>query len=149
MQITALSWIVAGITIGGSAFFALVVLLRLIKTSSWSLTDALSEEVELSVLDANGLPKTDTAGQPIKATQLKASVSRLIALFGLIGILMSYLGFALVLLVAFSEKAVLSDATIASAGAIVKFLLAGLTMFAPYLVNKFASVFEGLRNRLG
>lgn len=148
MPITLLSWIVAGITIGGSAFFALVVLSRLLRASTWSLTDALSEEVELSALDGDGLPKLDAAGQPIKATVLKASVSRLIALFGLIGILMSYLGFALVLLVAFSAEAKLSDETIASAGAIVKFLLAGLTMFAPYLVNKFASVFDGLRGRL-
>lgn len=145
MQITPLSWVVGIITVGGSTFFALVLLIRLIRASSWSLTDALSEEVELSVLDADGLPKLDANGQPLKATQLKASSSRLIALFGLIGILMSYLGFALVLLVAFSEKAELTPATIASAEGIVKFLLAGLTMFAPYLANKFASVFESLR----
>ncbi len=149
MQVSALSWLVGAITVGGTALASLTVVRQLLKQQSWSLTDALSEEVELSVVDTDGRPILDAAGTPLKTTQLKASVSRLIALFGLIGILMSYLGFGLVLLVAFAESATLSAETIASATAIVKFLLAGLTLFAPYLVNRFSAVFEGLRGRLG
>ncbi|NLH81450.1 MAG: hypothetical protein GX458_11485 [Phyllobacteriaceae bacterium] len=149
MQITLLSWLVGAITVGGSGVASAVVIRQLLKQKSWSLTDALSEEVELSILEADGRPVTDATGAAMKATTLKASVSRLIALFGLIGILMAYIGFALILLVAFADEAKLSEETIASAQAIVKFLLAGLTMFAPYLVSRFSAAFEALRGRLG
>ena len=55
-------------------------------------------------------------------------------------ILLLFLGFVSVFMYRFAET---GEAPAGTADA-VKFLVAGLTLFAPYLVNKFASVFESL-----
>jgi len=73
----------------------------------------------------------------VVVSELRASTSRFIALFGLIGILMMYVGFGLVTLKIFASGKPLPDPT--QVKEITTFLFAGLTMFAPYIVNKFAS----------
>ena len=93
--------------------------------STWSIADALSEEVETTWLDADGKPVLDAKGEPLKATTLKASSSRLIALVGMIAILVIYVGFGDI------DK-------------LLWFLVSGGTLFAPYLVNKTSAAFSSM-----
>lgn len=107
--------------------------------SQWSLSDALSEEVEVTPMDGGGRPLLGADGKPQVVSEMRASSSRLIALIGLVGILALYLGFGLVELKAFASSGQFSTDSV---DPIIKYMLAGMTMFAPYLVNKFASVFD-------
>jgi hypothetical protein len=104
--------------------------------NKWSLADALSEEADLTVADAQGLPYT-VNGVVIKKTVMAASSSRLIAFVGMIAILFLFLGFGAFILWGFAKSGTMP----ASAGEITKYLLGGMTLFAPYIVNKFSSVF--------
>lgn len=103
--------------------------------SAWSLADALSEEVDLSVPDANGKPYS-VNGQVVKATEMRASSSRLIAFLGTLAILLLFMGFGVFILWNFAHTG-----EIKGANDIQRYLLGGLTLFAPYVVNKFASIF--------
>ncbi|MBB3541570.1 hypothetical protein [Rhizobium sp. BK399] len=109
----------------------------------WSLTDALSEEVELTKTDAAGTPIDAAeiplaAGQlPLTVTMMKASSSRFIALVGTVAILMLYVGFGLACLYRFASVNEIPDMTKAA-----NFFYSGLVLFAPYLINKFSSVFS-------
>ncbi len=131
--------------VGGVAFATLIGLATIrsaLMGSPWSLSDALSEEAEISPLDKDGRPIPGGDGKPQVVSELRASSSRFIALLGLTGILMMYLGFGLVILAGFaSTGAIADDATIKN---IIYFLVSGVTMFAPYIVNKFASTFDWL-----
>ncbi|WP_431320357.1 hypothetical protein [Rhizobium sp. YTU87027] len=79
------------------------------EAQDWSLTDALSEEVELTKTDATGNP-IDAAGNllaagqaPLTVTMMKASSSRFIALVATVAILMLYVGFGLACLYRFAS----------------------------------------------
>lgn len=102
----------------------------------WSLADALSEEADLTVPDAAGLPYT-VNGVVAKKTELVASSSRLIAFMGLLAIMFLYLGFGAFILWGFAKTGTIP----AAASGVTNYLLGGMTLFAPYVVNKFASVF--------
>jgi hypothetical protein len=102
-------------------------------TTKWSLAEALSEEVTLEEI-----PKGEK--DPKKVTRLCASTSRLIALMGMMVLLLMFIGFGTFALYSFGKTGKIPS----SIDKVVKFLLAGLTLFAPYTVNKFASVFESL-----
>lgn len=104
----------------------------------WSISDALSEEVELPVMDSNGAIVIGSDGKVVTAPKLIASTSRLIALIGLFGILSLYIGFGVCTLFFFATGQG-APPGIAEARS---FLLAGLVMFAPYVINKFANVFQ-------
>jgi hypothetical protein len=110
----------------------------------WSLADALSEETEVTFMapDAAGrlTPQTDASGKPVMIVEMRASISRVIALMGMMVILLMFLGFGVFCLYSFALTGRMPE----SVGEIVKFLLAGLTLFAPYVVNKFSTVFQGL-----
>lgn len=111
--------------------------------SKWSLADALSEEAKVSSLEADGnggfKPRLDAAGNPVMITELRASSSRMIALVGMMVILLMFLGFGIFAVYSFSKTGVMPDTE-----NITNFLIAGLTLFAPYLVNQFAAIFEKL-----
>ena len=102
-------------------------------TTKWSLADALSEEI--TVTEPTEDPKVSK-----EVTKLCASSSRLVALMGMIVLLLMFLGFGTFALYSFGKTGKLPS----SINKVVHFLLAGLTLFAPYTVNKFASVFESL-----
>lgn len=110
--------------------------------SPWSLSDALSEEASTNLLDANGKPILDGDQKPVMLTLMRASSSRLIALMGLIGIFSLFIGFGLVLLKDFALKGTLPDSEVLAK--IQNYFYTGLTMFAPYLINKAASAFDFL-----
>jgi hypothetical protein len=132
---------VLGVVVIGSLLTLLLVRAALI-ASSWSLADALSEDVELTAMGTNAAgapaPLLDAAGKPLMITQMRASTSRVIALTGSIVILLMFLGFGAFALYSFAGSGTMP----ASTNEIVKFLAGGLTLFAPYLVNKFAGIFE-------
>ena len=123
----------------------------LLKTN-WSLADALSEETQLSyyiettTTDAAGNKVTvkdvakDKDGKPALITELRASTSRVIALMGMMVILFLFVGFGVFAMFSFGATGALPD----SMNSLIKFLVSGMTLFAPYVVNKFSSLFSGL-----
>lgn len=126
------------------AIVSILLIRRAAANSKWSLTDALSEEVTVTAMTSDGSggqkPLLDSAGAPMSVTVLCASSSRLIALMGLMVIMLMFLGFGTFALYRFAATGAMPSGI----NDVVKFLVAGLTMFAPYLVNKFASIFESL-----
>jgi hypothetical protein len=98
---------------------------------AWSLANALSEESDLTVLDTNNLPYS-VNGAVVKETVLVASTSRLIAFLGSTAILALFLGFGDFALWDFGTTGTLPD----SLKDAITFMVSGLTLFAPYAVNK-------------
>jgi hypothetical protein len=111
--------------------------------SNWSLADALSEEVEITWMVKNAAgdmePKLEN-GKPVTISVLRASSSRLIAMMGTMAILFLFLGFGVFSLYHFGLYGSMPE----DIGEAINFLLAGLTLFAPYVVNKFSSIFTNL-----
>jgi hypothetical protein len=140
---TFAGWLV-GIVAALTVLAPLTIFVRLKAAgSAWSIADALSEDVEIATneKDGSGLPLKNNEGNIAKATVMKASSSRLIALLGLVSIMMLYIGVGLTLLYGFA----LNNTIPANIGQITNFFLYGMVMFAPYLVNKFASIFEWMK----
>jgi hypothetical protein len=96
-------------------------------TGTWHLGDALAEEAEI----------TNDAGVAIK--KMMPSTSRLIAFFGLIALLFLFLGFGI-----FALYSVATGHEIQGIGSITKFLLTGMSLFAPYAVNQARAAIESL-----
>ncbi|MGH7023435.1 MAG: hypothetical protein ACREEB_07575 [Caulobacteraceae bacterium] len=114
----------------------------LAKDVNWSLANALSEDVNMPAMDSNKNPIM-VNGAAVLVPTLVASTSRLIALYGLFAILLLYLGFGGFILYDLGTGQNLP----ANLGQVQGFLLSGLTLFAPYLVNQFAGVFSSLAAR--
>ena len=114
--------------------------------SKWSLADALSEEASIVSLEADSSggfkPRLGIDGKPIMVTELRASSSRMIALVGMILILLMFLGFGVFSMYSFAKTGVMPNPEY-----IVNFLAAGMTLFAPYLVNQFSALFEKLTSK--
>jgi hypothetical protein len=112
--------------------------------SHWSLADALSEvtEVTATVKNAQGdlEPRLDASGKPLMVTEPRASSSRLIAMMGMMGILLMFVGFGSFSLYAFALTGTVSS----QIDKVIYFLMSGMTLFAPYVVNKFASMFQSV-----
>ena len=130
-----------------------ILVIRRSLPETWSLADALSEDVELSAVTEvketkDGIdtvtktPLYDPAGKPVLETVMKASSSRLIALTGMLVILFMFIGFGSLISLDYGMTGKISSPE--SVGEIIKFLSAGMTLFAPYLVNKFSSLFQSL-----
>jgi hypothetical protein len=117
-----------------SVLLALVWLRNAMTKSTWSLSDALSEEADVAWITADGL-KTDATGKPVTMSELRASTSRLIALLGAIVILFLFLGFGAFVLYQYGTTGAMPPV-----GDILKFLAGGLALFAPYAVNKLSSL---------
>lgn len=119
-------------------------------SSEWSLAKALSEEVEVAMMKTNATTgekepvmktnKKTEEEEPVTIKELCASTSRLVAFMGMIVILLMFIGFGTFALYWFAKTGKMP----ASIEKVVSFLVAGLTLFAPYAVNKFASAFESL-----
>lgn len=111
-----------------------------LSTNGWSLSDALSEEIDITEKDDSGKPVMDASNKPLIVRKLCPSSSRMVALMGMIVILFMFLAFGSFPLFYFAKTGEMPS----SLDDVVKFLVAGLTLFAPYAVNKFSSFFEGL-----
>ena len=137
-----LIYIVIFIVLIGSLLSILIIRSSL-SNNGWLLSNALSEGVELTEMDKDGNPVMDAAKKPLMVTKLQPSSSRLVALMGMIVILMMFLAFGSFAIFAFAKTGEMPS----SIDQVVKFLLSGLTLFAPYAVNKFSKLFEGLAPR--
>jgi GH24 family phage-related lysozyme (muramidase) len=129
----------------GCFIFMLQIDHRLIK-HGWDIRKALSEPTTLSLVDQNriGPPGQLGASSPMqRVTVMEASVSRLIAMAGLIMLILFYLGFGIVSLYYFGRTCQMPG----DIGSVTSFLYAGLTFFAPYLITKFSGVFEPFARR--
>ena len=121
---------------------------RALKPGTWSLADALSEEVSLptwkETTDPAGNktrePVLDKDQKPVLAPEMRASTSRVIALMGSVVLLFMYVGFGVFALYGFGKNGQVPK----EMDGVVSFLVAGMTLFAPYVVNKFSSLFKGL-----
>ena len=98
--------------------------------NGWSLVDALSEESEQTA--------TNAAGEATTAVRMIASSSRLIALLGLMGILTLFMGCGAIMLWILGKGGNVKE----NAESYSTFLMYGVVMFAPYMVNKFSAIFE-------
>ena len=133
---------IIGVVVCGS-FLAILFIRAALSTTNWNLGAALSEEVEISLVTRNAEGKEEVkldAGKPTMVTVMSASVSRLIALMGMMVILFIFIGFGVFTLYSFACTGEMP----ASTDMVIKFLAGGLTLFAPYVVNKFSAIFETL-----
>jgi hypothetical protein len=126
-----------------AALVAMLIVRASISTSTFSLGEALSEEAEVTATDKDGQPIADNSGKPVTITKLAGSTSRVIALMGSIVLMVLFIGFGSFVLYFFGTGQGVPKGT----DEVVRFLVAGLTLFAPYAVNKFSSLFEGLAPR--
>ena len=129
------------------ALAALGLVRRSIEYSHFSLGDALSEEGQLTVMekDAAGhdVPRIGSDGKPVTMTVMIGSISRVIALLGTIALMILFIGFGTFVMYYFATgQGVPKDLD-----KVVNFMFAGLTLFAPYVVNKFAGLFDILSPR--
>lgn len=100
------------------------------KIWTWSLPQALSEEVEFTTSD-------DSTGKKQTETRMVASTSRVIALFGLITLLVLFMGFGSIAMWYFATSAKMPDF-----GGILNYFYAGAGLFVPYGLNQFKAAFE-------
>lgn len=125
------------------AFMGSIVSMLLIRSalmnSQWSLADALSEQVELTEQKEDGSPLMEN-NQPVLIKKMQPSSSRMVALLGTVAILFLFLSFGAFALFHFAQSGRMPDGI----NKVVTFLTAGLTLFAPYVVNRFSSSFEAL-----
>lgn len=136
-------------TIVWATSIAIIVSLGLIyfhvrAASRWSMSDALSEETEIAIpLLEPGTQEylKDSAGNIVKAQQMRASTSRLIALLGTVAIMMLYIGGGLTVLREFALTSKVPEAT----AELTTFMWSGMVLFAPYIVNKFSDIFSWLK----
>jgi hypothetical protein len=142
------NWLADPLVIGvalATVISLLLVYRHLRQASHWSMSDALSETTDVAVPLVD--PKTGAVvlkkdGEtPVTTQQLRASSSRLIALLGSIAIMMLYIGAGLVVLQSLAKGAGVPEGT----ETLSKFFLWGMVLFAPYIVNKFASIFGWLK----
>ena len=113
------------------------------RAATWSLAQALSEDVPSGAIVKNvaGEPLLDKENNLQREMVEKASSSRLIALLGAVVIMMLYVGAGLAVLMQFTTKGTVPP----DAEKFTTFFLYGMVLFAPYVVNKFASIFGWLK----
>lgn len=128
------------VMVGLVAFALLLAFVATAKTLNgrWPLSEALSEEANITKF-ADGQPIVDATNKPMMFSELRPSTSRLIALLGSFGILALFLGFGLALLKDFAQTGQLRMDGFPD---LIKYLVAGTTLFAPYVANKAASLFD-------
>ena len=121
------------------SFISILIIRTSLSNTTWSLSNALSEGIQLTEIGEDGKPIMDESNKPLMVTKLYASSSRMVAFMGMIVILLMFLAFGSFALFAFAKTGEMPS----SIDQIVKFLLAGLSLFAPYAVNKFSKLFDG------
>jgi len=143
------TWFVYGviIVILAAAFIALLLVRMAIEESRFSLGDALSEEGKANVMEkdvaGHDTPRIGSDGKPMTMTVMVASISRVIALLGTIALMVLFIGFGTFVMYYFGTgQGVPKDLD-----KVVTFLVAGLTLFAPYVVNQFSKLFDPLGRR--
>jgi GH24 family phage-related lysozyme (muramidase) len=139
-----LSFLTVFILIGCFVFF-IQIDRRLIR-HGWEIKKALSEPNALSYFtqDSSATPVFNEKGEPITVNELVPSVSRLIALAGLIMLILFYFGFGIISIYHFGRTCEMPG----DINGVTAFLYAGLTFFAPYIATKFSEIFAPGARRL-
>lgn len=116
-----------------------------LSASSWSLADTLSEVVMVPVYDSSNTaagatrtPLRDARQEILLTPELHASSSRMIAMMGMVSILFLFLGFGALAMFEFGATGEVPP----SMERICVFLTTGMTLFAPYVINKLTSIFK-------
>jgi GH24 family phage-related lysozyme (muramidase) len=132
-----LSFLTVFILIGCFIFF-LQIDHRLIK-HGWEIRKALSEPTNISYIPEDGSkqPRFNERGEAVSIRVMEPSVSRLIALAGLIMLILFYFGFGIISVYHFGRTCEMPG----DINGVTAFLYAGLTFFAPYIATKFSEVF--------
>lgn len=129
------------------AFVVLGIVRAAVANSNFSLGDALSEEAEVTAMEkdaaGNAVPRIGNDGKPVTITVMTASVSRVIAFLGTLALLVLFIGFGTFVMYYFAT----GQGAPKDLDKIINFLIAGLTLFAPYVVNKFSGLFDTLQGR--
>ena len=140
-------WFIYGIILFGilGTLVSMMLIRSALTDAEWSLAEALSEQVELTEsAPAEGIQPADNDTQTaakktvIQVKKLYPSSSRMVALMGTIAILFMFLSFGAFALFYFAQTGQMPEGIDKA----VTFLTAGLTLFAPYVVNKFSKSFE-------
>ncbi|MEB3317638.1 MAG: C39 family peptidase [Cyanobacteriota bacterium] len=139
-----LSFLTVFILIGCFIFF-LQIDHRLIK-HGWEIRKALSEPTNVSYIPEDGSkkPLLNEKGEAVSIRVMEPSVSRLIALAGLIMLILFYFGFGIISVYHFGRTCEMPG----DINGVTTFLYAGLTFFAPYIATKFSEVFAPTGRRL-
>ncbi|WPD22269.1 MAG: hypothetical protein SD837_19010 [Candidatus Electrothrix scaldis] len=135
-------WFIYAVILLGllSSILSMLLIRSALARSKWSIADALSEEAELTERGEDGKLLLTSDNQPFLIRKLAPSSSRMVALMGTIAILFLFLSFGAFALFHFAKTGKMPEGI----NNVVKFLTAGLTLFAPYVVNKFSKSFEAL-----
>jgi uncharacterized membrane protein len=135
-------WFVYGIILFGilGTLMSILLIRSALTNAKWSLAEALSEQVELTV-STTSEDSQIADNQPVThVRKLSPSSSRMVALMGTVAILFLFLSFGAFALFYFAQTGQMPKGIDQA----VTFLTAGLTLFAPYVVNKFSKSFETL-----
>jgi GH24 family phage-related lysozyme (muramidase) len=132
-----LAFLTVFILIGCFVFF-LQIDKRLIQ-HGWEIKKALSESTTLSYVPGDGSaePALNESGEPQTFLILVPSVSRLIALAGLIMLILFYFAFGILSVYHFGRTCEMPG----DIKGVTSFLYAGLTFFAPYIATKLSEIF--------
>lgn len=101
----------------------------ILSSSTWSLADALSEQTVVTIDD----PKNP--GQKITQSVSKSSMSRLIAMMGMMSILILYVTIGCACVWSLTQTGKFPDSALQGAA----FLTSGVSLFVPYIANKATS----------
>ncbi len=132
-------WFIYGIILFGvlGTLVSMLLIRSTLTNAKWSLAEALSEQIELTESTKDEDSQTADS-QPVHVKKLYPSSSRMVALMGTIAILFLFLSFGAFALFYFAQTGQMPEGIDQA----VTFLTAGLTLFAPYVVNKFSKSFE-------
>jgi hypothetical protein len=97
--------------------------------TTWSLAQALTEQTVVTIDDPNH------AGQKISQTVSKSSMSRLIAMMGMMAILILYVCIGCACVWSLTQNGKFPDSALQGAA----FLTSGVSLFVPYIANKATS----------
>jgi hypothetical protein len=122
---TTIGYVLVAVMLFGTTA-SILVIRHVLSTSKWSLADALSEDVDVSIDDPT------SPGKKLVVSTSKSSASRLIALMGMIAILILYVSIGTACIWSLVETGKFPDSALQGAA----FLTSGLSLFVPYAVNK-------------
>jgi hypothetical protein len=124
----AVGYILIGVILLGTTI-AILSIRDILATSKWSLADALSEQSTVTVDDPAN------PGQKIIRSDSKSSMSRLIAMMGMMAILILYICIGCACVWSLTQDGKFPESALQGAA----FLTSGVSLFIPYVVNKAAS----------
>ncbi len=122
------AYILIGVLLLGTTT-AILSIRETLTASTWSLAEALTEQVSIAVDDPAN------PGHKLISTTSKSSMSRLIALMGLMAILILYVCIGCACVWSLVQDGKFPDSALQGAA----FLTSGLSLFVPYLANKATS----------